>query len=256
MDLYSFPPIAAALDAAHSVITWLIAALTPFAAGAAPTLSIVLLTVVIRSLLLPASVAAFRGDLERRRLAPRIAELRTRYSKNPEMLQRKTMELYARERVSPFAGILPLLIQLPVLSLVYGLFVLPTINGHANGLLAETFAGVPLSSSFVGLVGGGSDPLHLAVVGSLLALIALVVWLSRRYAAPIAPQPDVASPGLGAITRVLGFLPFVTVVFAAVVPLAATVYLATTTTWTFVERQVMRRALDPNRRMRGSESTA
>jgi membrane protein insertase Oxa1/YidC/SpoIIIJ len=44
-------------------------------------------------------------------------------------------------------------------------------------------------------------------------------------------------------TRALSWLPFLTVVFAAVVPLAATLYLAVATAWTLVERTVLRRML-------------
>jgi YidC/Oxa1 family membrane protein insertase len=36
-------------------------------------------------------------------------------------------------------------------------------------------------------------------------------------------------------------LPFVAVVFAAFVPLAAALYLVTTTAWTFAERAILRR---------------
>jgi YidC/Oxa1 family membrane protein insertase len=48
--------------------------------------------------------------------------------------------------------------------------------------------------------------------------------------------------------RTLSFLPYVTVVFAAFVPLAAAVYILTTTTWTVLERSTLRRLLDPERR--------
>jgi YidC/Oxa1 family membrane protein insertase len=45
------------------------------------------------------------------------------------------------------------------------------------------------------------------------------------------------------LTRVLSFLPFITVVFAAFVPLAAVLYLLTTTSWTVAERVSLRRLL-------------
>jgi YidC/Oxa1 family membrane protein insertase len=41
----------------------------------------------------------------------------------------------------------------------------------------------------------------------------------------------------------LSWLPFITVVFATIVPLAATIYLAVTTAWTLVERVILRRML-------------
>lgn len=52
--------------------------------------------------------------------------------------------MYADEGVSPVAGCVPLLLQAPVLALVYSLFITPTIAGHPNALLEEALAGVSL----------------------------------------------------------------------------------------------------------------
>jgi YidC/Oxa1 family membrane protein insertase len=246
LDFYSFAPIAAVLDAAHTLITGLIGLLDPVAGGLAAALAVVLITVVVRLALLPASIATVRGEIQRRRLAPRLTELRKRYSKNPELLQRKTMELYSSEKTSPFAGCLPALIQAPVLSLLYGLFILPTISGHPNSLLVEEFAGVPLGTSFTHAIATGAPPLELVVFGVLLVGIGVVAWFSRRItqrytAAGAGDVPEAMRSMMG----VLSWMPFLTVIFAALVPLAATLYLAVTTTWTLVERQVLRRVLDP-----------
>lgn len=244
MNPYEFPPIAAALDAAHALITWLIATLDPLVAGAAAALAVVLVTLVVRAALIPASASAVRGEMSRRRLAPQIALLRKRYGSRPEVMQRKTMELYSREKVSPFAGFLPLLIQAPVLSLLYGLFVLPTIGGHANALLTETFLGVPLGSSLAGSISAGASPNQLLVFGALMLVIGVVAWFSRRVTVRYAGDAaDDAPPAMRQLSGILSWLPFLTVVFAAIVPLAATIYLTVTTAWTLVERQLLRRAL-------------
>ncbi len=244
MDLYSFAPIAAVLDGAHFVITSLIALLEPVTGAASAAVAIVLITVLVRASLIPASRATVRGEIQRRRLAPRIAELRTRYAKNPELLQRKTMELYSSEKVSPFAGCLPALIQAPVLSILYGLFVLTTINGHANSLLTESVFGVPLGTSLVSLITGGAAVGQLAVFVVLLVAIGLVAWFTRRATQRYLGAADDVAPGMLSVMSVMSWMPFLTVIFAAIVPLAATLYLAVSTTWTLVERQLLRRALD------------
>ncbi len=246
MDIYAFPPIAAALDAAHAAITWLISVLEPFVPAGAAGLAIVIVIVLVRTALMPASVATVRGEINRRRLAPRIAELRKRYGKNQETLQRKTMELYSSEKVSPFAGCLPLLIQAPVLSLLYGLFVLTTVGGHANALLTETFMGVPLGASLLHVIGAGGGVGQIAVYAVLLLVIGVVAWFSRRATANyVGDAADDTPPAMRQLSGILSWLPFLTVVFAAIVPLAATIYLTVTTTWTLVERQLLRRTLAP-----------
>jgi YidC/Oxa1 family membrane protein insertase len=81
-----------------------------------------------------------------------------------------------------------------VLSVVYGLFVLPTINGHANGLLTERLFGANLGISLVGLLTRGAVGPDLFVFACLLAatlyLAVTTAWtlaervvLRRRFAA-------------------------------------------------------------------------
>ena len=78
----------------------------------------------------------------------------------------------------------------------------------------------------------------------MLVLIAAVTTVSRRVLA--LPQPAGATQPDG-LVRALSFLPYVTVVFAAFVPLAAAVYILTSTAWTVAERFTLRRMLDPER---------
>jgi YidC/Oxa1 family membrane protein insertase len=52
-------------------------------------------------------------------------------------------------------------------------------------------------------------------------------------------MPDATSAA--GVARLLSWLPFASVIFAAFVPLAATLYLATTTLWTLIERALLRR---------------
>jgi YidC/Oxa1 family membrane protein insertase len=142
---------------------------------------------------------------------------------------------------------LPSLAQAPVISLVYGLFVRPEIGGHANSLLGQHLFGVPLGTSLGQLLSSGALFPGLLVFVALLGIIAVVAALSRRAALAMTPQtPGAAGAGLA---RALSWLPFLTVVFAGIVPLAATLYLTVTTTWTLVERAILRHRLDGTPRL-------
>jgi YidC/Oxa1 family membrane protein insertase len=207
----------------------------------------VAITLLVRAALIPVGRSQVRAEFSRRRLAPKLRELQKRYKKHPDVLQRKTMELYTAEKASPFAGCLPTLIQAPIVSVVYGLFILATINGHPNGLLTETLAGVPLGSPLVAFFGTGQAWPGIVVYLLLLAIIAVVAWLQRRAAKAVAAEAGQSSevaaiPGMAGMASVLSWLPFITVAFAAIVPLAATLYLTVTTTWTLVERTLLRRS--------------
>jgi len=238
MNLFDLPPVAAVLQAASAATHALATFLTPLAGASAAAIAIVLVTLLLRAALIPIGRSQVRAEAGRRRLAPRLAELRKRFARNPERLRRETLALYAAEKVSPVAGLLPTLAQAPVVSLVYGVFTHPMIAGHANGLLAARLVSVPLGTSLVSSL-GAITPVTLLVFGALLAVITAAVLIGRRENRRWATSTDAGSR----LAQALGWLPLVTVVFASVVPLAATLSLAVTTVWTQAERAILRRAI-------------
>lgn len=227
MNLYALPPVAAALDALHWLVTGIATLLTPFAGTAAAALAVMAFTVMVRAVLIPVGVSAVRAELTRRRLAPALQRLRQRWSKHPQRLQHETMALYRREHASPFAGMLPMLLQAPVLSLVYGLFIVRVVNGHPNALLPQPWLGVPLGDTLVA-AGWAGAPAFLPILLVLLAVATVNRMLILRQAE--AP-------------RWTAWLPYLSVPFAAIAPLAAGLYLAVSTVWTLGERTLLRRLL-------------
>lgn len=228
------------------VISTASAGLAAFGSLVTPALAIVLVTLAVRAALIPVGVSLARANQGRAKLAPELAALQKKWAKNPERLQRETMALYASAKVSPFAGCLPMLAQAPVLALVYAIFASPTIAGAPNALLGNTLFGAPLGLHVSALF-AGFEPVHLVLLG-VIAVIAVVAWLSRRAQQRlVAANPATASavssaPGaapLAGLTKALSWAPFITVIAACFVPLAAALYLAVSTTWSYVERRIL-----------------
>lgn len=261
-----------AVGAAYHVVSAYAQVLAPLTGSLATVAAIVAFTMTVRLLLLPFSLSAARGQASQARLLPQVTELQKRHAGQPDRLRIELAALYQRENASALAGCLPALIQLPFFSVMYRLFLDHTVNGAPNGLLSHHLLGVPLGSHL--LSGAGPFSAQGAVFLGLLALIAVVAWISaratRHAAAPggaaqsggsmqpgQAAQPGKAvQPGktdrpggaaqaaaLGWLTRVL---PYLTIVIAAVVPLAAGIYLLTTTAWTTAERALLRHRIMPS----------
>jgi len=240
------------VDAAYHVVSGLAGLLAPLAGGLATAAAIAGFTVAIRLLLLPLSYRAMRGTAAQARIAPLVQALRKKHAGQPDRLQRELAALYRSEGTSVFAGCLPALAQWPVLSVVYLLFRSPRIAGAPNTLLSHGLFGAPLGSHWL----GGTGPLSAqgAVFAGMFLLLAVIGWLSarlaRRLGAPVEPaRGGAAAPAArggaaaslpAALARAL---PYFTVVVAAFVPLAAGVYLLTTTAWTLAERVLVQRAL-------------
>lgn len=239
MDLSAFPPLAAVLDTAHTLLLGFADVLDPLAGPGAAALAIALVTLAVRAALVPLGVLQVRAETARRRLAPRLAELQRRHRGNPEKLHRLTLELYRAEGVSPFAGMLPALAQLPVVSVLYGVAVSPQLNGHPNALLDATLLGAPLGDSLTGML--ASPAITVLVPLALLLVMAVVAWFTRRQTLRMTAAGPAAEGALASIPGALSWLSFTTVVIAAFVPLAAALYLVVSTTWTFAERTLLRR---------------
>jgi YidC/Oxa1 family membrane protein insertase len=230
--------------------------LQPLFHGSAAAAAIVLFTAFVRLLVHPLSRAAARGQRARAELQPRIAELRKKHGKNPEKLQKAIIELHTAEKVSPLSGCLPSLFQLPAFFLLYHLFSNRTIGGEPNALLGHALLDAPLGDRWADALGRGGmlGGQGLVYVG-LFAIVAAVATFNyrrnkRQMAVAGGPMPAAGDdgqqagqqiPGMGAMTKVMPLMSFLTLFTVAVVPLAAALYVVTSTTWSAVERAVLYR---------------
>lgn len=238
-----------------SLVEQLADLLRPLFHGSAVAVAIILFTALVRLLVHPLSRAAARGQRAKARLQPQIAELRKKHGKNPEKLQKAIMELHTKEKVSPLAGCLPSLVQLPAFFLLYHLFSNSSVGGEPNALLTHRLLAAPLGDRWAdALTNGGPLGAHGVVYLALFAVVLVVATFNflrtrRMMAATPIVQPAAAVgasggqqvPGLGAITKVMPLLSFFTLFTVAVVPLAAALYVVTSTTWSAVERAVLYR---------------
>ncbi|MGV9886062.1 YidC/Oxa1 family membrane protein insertase [Streptomyces sp. NPDC003395] len=224
--------------------------LQPLFHASAAAAAIVLFTMLVRLLVHPLSRAAARGQKARAALQPRIAELRTQHAKDPQKLQKAVMELHAEEKVSPLSGCLPSLLQVPAFFLLYHLFSNTTIGGEANGLLDHELLAAPLGDRWTDALAhggplGGAGLVYLALFAVVTVVAVVNFRRTRRTMAENSPVPTAEDgrqvPGLGAVTKAMPFMSFFTLVTVAVVPLAAALYVVTSTAWSSVERAVLYR---------------
>jgi YidC/Oxa1 family membrane protein insertase len=228
--------LGAPMGVAYHIVFGLAQLLTPVSGTLATAAAIVAFTAGVRLLLSPLSFLAYRGQASIGALQPRIAELRRRHANQPDRLQQELTALYRAEGGGVLGGCLPLLLQLPFFSIMYRLFLSKTVAGQPNALLTRDLLTTPLGSHW--LTGAGPASAQGLVFLGLFAVLAVVAYLTARAAARagnvVAGQPA----ALGALGRIL---PYTTLVIASLVPLAAGLYLVTTTSWTVAERAVLHR---------------
>lgn len=85
-------------------------------------LAIILLTLVIRIILAPLLWKAQKAQKDLARIQPDIKKIQEENKSNREAQGKAMMELYAKHKVNPFSGCLVLLVQLPILIALFGVF--------------------------------------------------------------------------------------------------------------------------------------
>src|SRR5262249_25960702 len=77
-------------------------------------LSIIIITLVIRSLLWPIQNYSTKSMRRMAKLSPVMTELRAKYKDDPQRMNQEMMKLYKEYGVNPFSGCIPMLIQIPI----------------------------------------------------------------------------------------------------------------------------------------------
>ncbi|GAA0249638.1 membrane protein insertase YidC [Cryptosporangium japonicum] len=213
------------LSYAHSFVEWAGTLLTPLAGSASTALAIVVATLAVRLLLLPLTFRQIAVERRRAALAPRVKKLRDQHADDPVRALTEVSALYRSERVGTLTTMGPLLLQAPFFLTLFSLFRLPTVGGEPNALLGHELGGVRLGDHWLD---GSLLSVHSLVFVGLFGLFVGVAMVAARRLRRLG-QPAWLSAS-----------PFVSVLFALTVPLAAVLYLLTSTLWTTLENALLR----------------
>ena len=82
-------------------------------------LSIILLTLIVKTLFWPVTHRANVSMRKMQKIQPLIKELRKKYKDNPQQMNVEMMKLYKEHKVNPLGGCLPILLQMPVFFALY-----------------------------------------------------------------------------------------------------------------------------------------
>ncbi len=102
--------------------------------GAPWWLSIIMLTVVVRTILFPLTIKQVKNMRHMQDLRPEIEEIRDKYGDDARKQQQAMVELYAERNINPLGCGLPLLVQMPVfLGLFYTIKEFEKLQSFSGG---------------------------------------------------------------------------------------------------------------------------
>lgn len=124
-------------------------------------LSLIVFTIIIKTILFPLSVHQQKSMAKTANLQPKMQEIQRKYRNNKEKQSEELMKLYKEEKVNPTMGCLPMLIQLPI---IYGLYrVITRPLQYISGLSLETIQNVVTTLNLVDTTGMEADKVTKAI---------------------------------------------------------------------------------------------
>src|SRR5215213_2289866 len=104
--------------------------------------SIVALTVIVRTLMIPLTLKQIRSMNALRVLQPQIKEIQNKYKDDKQRMQQEMMKFYKENKVNPFASCLPLLLQLPVFMSLFFLLKGDEFQDQVRATAEQGFLGI------------------------------------------------------------------------------------------------------------------
>jgi YidC/Oxa1 family membrane protein insertase len=167
-------------------------------------LAILGLTVLVRLLFFPLQNKSYEAMTRMKKLSPEMQKIRERANGDQAKMQQEMMALYAREKISPLTGclpiLLPILIQLPVFLALYKVLSVSIEMRHAPfygwihdlsardpTTLWNVFGLIPWNPAAIPALGSVLDgPLHLGVWPILMGF---TMWLQQQMNPPTGVDP-------------------------------------------------------------------
>ena len=94
-------------------------------------IAILMLTIVIRIITFPLANKGFEMGVKMKKIQPELKALQEKHKGDPTEQQKDMMALYAREKVNPITGCLPVLLQIPIFYSLTKLFTVTIEMRHA-----------------------------------------------------------------------------------------------------------------------------
>ena len=163
-------------------------------------LAIMALTVTVKLLFFPLANKSYESMSKMKKVQPELDKIKARNKDDATKQQQEMMALYAKEKINPFMGCLPVLIQIPVFFSLYKVLSVTIEMRHAPffGWIHDLSARDPTSIwTLFGLIPW--DPSMAPLIGGLLGtslhigvwpiIMGFTMWLQQAMSPPQGVDP-------------------------------------------------------------------
>ena len=183
--------------------------------------AIIILTCVIRVLIYPLNTKSIKSQRSLQKLQPKIQEIQSKFKNDRDQQGKAMMELYRQEKINPFSGCLPMLIQLPILMALFLVF-------------RDFTSGLEVQPMFLGLIDLTKPYLPLALLAGITQFIQVKMISPKN-------KPNKNEPDFSQIMQkeMMYLFPLITVIFLWKLPSAIGVYWLTTNIFSIIQQKLI-----------------
>nr|WP_282206555.1 membrane protein insertase YidC [Kitasatospora fiedleri] len=211
--------------------------------GLAWGLSIVMMVVVIRICLIPLFVKQIKATRAMQAIQPKMKAIQERYKNDKQRQSEEMMKLYKEAGTNPFSSCLPILVQAPFFTALYGVLhsiaIDKTIGVIDTPLLESAqkarIFGAPLSAKFV-----GADSIQIQIVCAvMIVLMSLSQFVTQRQLMTKNVDLSVKTPFMQQQKMLMYVFPVMFAVMGINFPVGVLVYWLTTNIWSMGQQLVV-----------------
>jgi len=201
-------------------------------------LAIIILGLIVRVILLPLTIMQMKSMLGMTEIQPELQQLQQKYANNREKLSEEMMKLYQEYNVKPAAGCLPILIQLPILYILFWAIRDYKFTDHANFFWINSLNDV--------------DPTFILPI-----LLGVIMFIQQKIAMSINPQSnDPSNPMNMTMKMMLYVMPLIMFFSATQMPSGLVIYWLTTSTFMVFQQLLVNRIRKKELAKRAEERAA
>ena len=206
--------------------------------------AIILVTIFTRLLLYPLSHKALRSQKMLTELQPKIKEIQKKFKEKKEEQAREVMALYKKHSINPFAGCVPILIQLPILIALYQVFLTGLETDALRSVYSFISAPEAINPFFLGFINLAVASPPLAVLAGLAQFFQSKITFSQKQTSGGSPKekgtPDFQKMMGRQMTYVM---PFFTTFIAWKFPAGLPLYWMTTMLFSFGQQYIINKSV-------------
>ncbi|MFE0459929.1 membrane protein insertase YidC [Kitasatospora sp. NPDC058965] len=238
------------LNPLYTAVSWIIVQfhslysnVFPADSGWAWGLAIASMVVVIRICLIPLFVKQIKSTRAMQAIQPKMKAIQERYKNDKQRQSEEMMKLYKEAGTNPFSSCLPILVQMPFFTALYG--VLSNVaKGHPIGVIkgdllvsagnAHIF-GAPLSAKF-----WGSHDLNVQIVTAvMIVMMSLSQFITQRQLMTKNVDLSVQTPFMQQQKMLMYVFPVMFAFMGVNFPVGVLVYWLTTNVWSMGQQLVV-----------------